>query len=624
MNIELKHIKMHGFLSFGDAELDLDDKGFCSIVGINKCPRDRATSNGSGKSSLVSAISWAITGETIQGLKNNIANINLEDGCYVQLTFNVDNNEYIITRYKDDPKYKNDLKILVNGEDKSGKGIRESQAILDNYLPGLTNEVLGSVIILGQRLPQRFSNHSPSGRKELLEKLSKSDFMIEDIKNRIELRTTVLNKRINEIDTNLTSYTSKVSVYMQQINQLEEQMKSFETMPDYDLMIASEENAISVLQTTVEGLKTKLADAKEALQKVNVELSRLSKARNDELDVLLNNYMSSRNELQSKLAPLQQELYSLQSEIKRLESITDICPTCHQKIVGVEKPDTTEQKQRVTIISEEIKTLNQAIKELENKYNEDKSICTSRHSKALDELNNTISIYNNAIATLEKDINYQTSCIQQHSVLIAKYTAERDNFVANKEKIATNIIDTNNTINEYQKSISIITEEKQDLQQHLDVVNKMNTLIKRDFRGFLLTHVIEFIEKKAKEYCQYVFGSNDIEFKLDGNNIDISYCGKDFDNLSGGEQQKVDIILQFALRSMMNQYLGFSCNCLFLDEIFDDLDAVGCDSMIKLITEKLYDINSVFIISHRSGSLGLPNDSEIIVEKNEKGISEIR
>ena len=85
----------------------------------------------------------------------------------------------------------------------------------------------------------------------------------------------------------------------------------------------------------------------------------------------------------------------------------------------------------------------------------------------------------------------------------------------------------------------------------------------------------------------------------------------------------MDLIIQFSLRDMLCKYLDFSCNILVLDEITDNLDLVGCDRIIDMITTKLVDIESVYIISHRSSDLSIPYDSELTVVKNEQGISSI-
>ena len=62
MNIQFNKVKIHHFLSFGDAEIDLRDRGYCLVSGVNRNPKDAAKSNGSGKSTIWSAISYALTG----------------------------------------------------------------------------------------------------------------------------------------------------------------------------------------------------------------------------------------------------------------------------------------------------------------------------------------------------------------------------------------------------------------------------------------------------------------------------------------------------------------------------------------------------------------------------------
>ena len=96
-----------------------------------------------------------------------------------------------------------------------------------------------------------------------------------------------------------------------------------------------------------------------------------------------------------------------------------------------------------------------------------------------------------------------------------------------------------------------------------------------------------------------------------------------FDSLSGGEKQRCDLILQFAIRDLLQTYLGYSSNILVLDEIFDNLDKQATTKIIDLITEKLKDIESIFIISHHADELTIPIDSELLIVKNEFGISEV-
>ena len=74
---------------------------------------------------------------------------------------------------------------------------------------------------------------------------------------------------------------------------------------------------------------------------------------------------------------------------------------------------------------------------------------------------------------------------------------------------------------------------------------------------------------------------------------------------------------------MLCKFLNFSSNIIVLDEIFDNLDAVGCQRVLNVIAKKLSDIDSIYIVTHHS-DIDLPIDNEIVVIKNENGISEIK
>ena len=164
--------------------------------------------------------------------------------------------------------------------------------------------------------------------------------------------------------------------------------------------------------------------------------------------------------------------------------------------------------------------------------------------------------------------------------------------------------------------------QKELQQSHLEVINKFDTALKRDFRGFLLSNIIEYIYLRAKEYCKAIFETDKINFCLEGNNIEISYLGKPYENLSGGEKQKIDLIIQFSIRDMLCNHLGFTSNILVLDEVFDGLDMIGCQKVLDVISA-MSDVKNVFIVTHRK-DLSIPTDKEITVVKSCNGISELK
>ena len=151
----------------------------------------------------------------------------------------------------------------------------------------------------------------------------------------------------------------------------------------------------------------------------------------------------------------------------------------------------------------------------------------------------------------------------------------------------------------------------------------MVTLAKREFRGILLINIIDYINKRVKQYSRKVFDTEELDFSLNENAVDITYCNKPYENLSGGEKQKIDVIIQLALRDILSKQLNIKSNLLVCDEIFDNMDLIGCNKIIDLISG-LSDIDSIFIISHHAQDLELTKDNSLVVEKTEDGISQIK
>ena len=200
------------------------------------------------KSSWVSAICWCLTFQTLQGIRGNVANIYIpENECWVELNFKADEKDFKLTRFY---KPRSDLKIIINGEDKSGKGLKESEEQLSILLPDLTRELIASTVLLGQGLPDKLSSLTPSGRKELLEKLSKSDFMIQDIKRRIEERQNRLDNKQRTSEDNLLKLSTEVRMYSLQSEESKKQLDIL-LNTNYDEEIKDLNNKVVALQAEI-------------------------------------------------------------------------------------------------------------------------------------------------------------------------------------------------------------------------------------------------------------------------------------------------------------------------------------------------------------------------------------
>lgn len=616
MLLNFKVLKLHNFMSFGDSEVILGNSGYTLVSGVNNCKLDSAKSNGSGKSSIWEGIVWCLTGETIRGTKD-VKNKFRNNGTSVELLFDVDKDKYKIIRYKGDETYGTNLKIFINDVDKSGKGIRDTEKLLEQYLPDLTASLIGSVIILGQGLPQRFTNNTPAGRKEVLEKLSKSDFMIEDIKNKLTNRKIYLSQELRKYEDLDLQYNSQKTIVENDILKVERELTEI-PQRDFDKEISSAQ--AELLNLDVDDTKYRMLT--EELNNARSEYKNYDLQCTVEVSELENTFVGPKQSIKDEITKLTANITMLKSEIQKLESVKDVCPTCGQKLPDVHKVDTTDLHNKLT------KAENERA-ELQNKLdvlNKEQDIKV-KELKATQEIKRKeLVVLGESVKTkfIEAEVKYK-EVVEKTKALnetITHLINDKNMVVYKQETLTKRKEELDKQLADFSDKILYNIIERDNIKAHCDAVNKMLTVATRDFRGFLLSEIINFIDLKAKEYCSEIFNTRELDFKLDGNNIFIGYCGKQYENLSGGEKQKIDLIVQFAIRDMLSQYLSFSSNILVLDEIFDNLDNIGCQNVLNMISNRLTDIESVFIITHHS-DIDIPTDNELMIVKDENGISKV-
>ena len=614
MNIIFKHIKISNFMSFGYAELDLDNQGFVRIDGINNSLIDGATSNGAGKTSCFEAIMWCLQGETIRKSKQ-VTNINGDDGAYVELDFTADGTDYKLIRTKDHSKYKTNLKIFINGEDKSGKGIRDSEQYLTQYLPELSAQMISSVIILGQGLPMRFTNNTPAGRKEVLESLSQSDFMIEDLKAKLLKRKSVLQDTLNNLNLEQARCQTEKNLIQNIITQTEHQLKN---------LIVPDVKKLAEIQINIDNLNRVLSE-NEAQQGIYEQtLYTLMNKSREYQDAKLAEIKAipNDNELNAKEYSLSNEIKIYRNIIAEKEKVTDVCPTCGQKIEGVVIPDTSQEKIKCEALCAELANVknehikfNNSVDKLRKDIDEKYSKLNKENDENISKIKDLIKLYQKEIA--EVSLNLSELKAKEQSISYAIDTYEN-----NKVEFENRITEKTNRLNELTSNELHNQNEIDLIKQKIDIDNKIDIALKRDFRGYLLTNVIDFINSKVNYYCKYFIENGDIKFTQSGNAINVIFNDKDYECLSGGERQKIDIIIQLALRDMMCTFMNFSSNILVLDEITDFMDNQGSNKLINTISSLIQDVSSIFFVTHHT-ELNLPYDKIITVIKDKTGISKL-
>lgn len=575
-NISFNNITIVGFLSIGEVvDFNLKEQGFVSVVGVNK-ELSEVQSNGSGKSSIFDAIMWTLTGETCRGA-SNVVNEKTQSGCLCELHLTVDSQNYLIRRTKSHTEYGTTLQVYEEGDLLSDQ-VNKSKELISKIIPAVSSpEVLGSIVLLGQGLPYRFSSLSPIRRKELLETLSGSSRETESL-------SFQLNKMKSQVQDHWSSMRSA-----------------------QDKLIGSNEYLQKELDTLSEKIEnsSRLSDLKNEQERVRLEVTRLEETlvklkdpkRFEELESKVSDLKTLYDEIRKKAG----ERRSQRDNVVRAFSLLKdgSCPTC-----GRAYELSQEDQNKKIILKDKMSQYDQLLINYDEKL--------SSIYREIEDLNSLISNRKVSISKTESEILSLKNTESEYLRTIGEYNTYADRFNRIKSEINDNLV-----------KISELGKEVDSDSETLDCIGYLSRLASKDFKGYLLQEVVEFISTKSRYYGHYLFDeSYDIEVVLSGNKIIITCNGRPYENLSGGERQRADLAVQFALKDMLSVTTGFTCNILVLDEAFDNLDSQGSISLVNLINSELSDAESLFIITHHS-EIDIPYDKQVFVIKDEGGISRI-
>jgi len=620
LNIQFNNISIKNFLSFKNADIDFSNyHGYISVIGINNNPKDNAKSNGSGKSAVFDALCWVLTGETVRGVKD-VKNLFVDGDAFVKLYFDLDDKQYEVTRTKGKSST---LKLIENGKDISGKGIRDTETILSDRLRDIDSTLIGSVILLGQGMPNRFSNNIPSGRKEVLEKLSKSNFMIDDLSTKISNRKTQLdNDYQNEIAESY-SIKSDINSTEREILSVESQLDELESINKLKDDVVFKTQELEKCKTELNELKEKFATENNSLISLREEYVEAQIAADDKIKEDTKGLKNQAEYEQNEINSINAKILVLKKDIDRVKSIKDVCPTCGQKIQGVHKPDTSEQEKELQVLINSLANHKDSLSKLQNQIVEVENGIKDATRKLLEILANKGQSQKTIVTDIQSKINEMQDANNSLSVTIESNKNKIDLYEKNRTNLIQKLNIAKDNLKTYKEKEEQNKSNQETLVKRLDIIKKFSTVISRDFRGILLEDIIAYLNNVIVKYSNTVFGHSNLKLVLDKNNLDIIYCDKQYESLSGGEKQKVDVIIQFALRYMLCNMMNFSSNIIVLDEVFDNCDIEGCDKIIELISKELSDINSVFIITHHNFELQLSTDYDIIIIKGADNISRI-
>ena len=320
--MKIEKIIIKNFYSIRNIELCLSDyTGLTLIKGINK---DAKGSNGSGKSALVEAVLFGLTGKTIRkSTEDSLVNNKAKKLCVVELHI-TNNDEYIvISRQKKPTK----LEFLVGDKNLTKATIAQTQSTIDDIL-NTNYKVLVSSMFFGQANDISFLDSSADDKRNIIKTFLNLDdiFSMRDrIKGHkaaayqsMKLQDSLvseqersikdLKNKLKSIEDDTLWYTNKYDEYTLSLS-LDDILDGEKKFRDTNFKISANEKEVEATEDRLEDLKQKLQhpDSVEVCPRCDQDI--VVKFDRDQIEIDIGNLEVDKRELNSHIRSLENTLW---------------------------------------------------------------------------------------------------------------------------------------------------------------------------------------------------------------------------------------------------------------------------------------------------------------------------
>lgn len=561
MQIQFKKVRYKNVLSTGNVftEINLNKSKTTLVSG----------SNGSGKSTMLDAITFALYGKPFRKVnKPQLINSINQKEAVVEIEFSVSGNEYLIRR----GIKPNIFEIYRNGEliDQDAAS-RDYQSYLEQNILGLNYKSFNQIVVLGSATYVPFMELPAHSRREIIEDLLD-----------IQVFSTMNNLLKDKVSTNRESITEN----KYQIDIIQSKIESAKEHND---------SIVKIRETEVNKIKEKI---QEHLGKVETEKTEIEGVETSiaELIKTISDKQTVKKRLENGKALLRELQSQLQSYAKDLKFYhdNDNCPTCKQGIDHDFKENiVTEKNKKVTEIEDGISNLSEKIKEYETRVEE-------------------ISLVEDQIQEKNLTIGEHRAQIKMSMNALKSYKKELDDAEKEVEEVDTSKLDS------YNNNLKSFQSEQTKLFDDQETLSIVSTMLKD---GGIKTRIIkQYIPVMNKLINKYLSAFElFVDFHLDENfNEVIKSRFRDafsYSSFSEGEKLRITLSIMMSWRAVAKLRNSVSTNLLILDETLDGaMDGTGVENLI----DTLHNLNSndnIFVISHRGDQFGEKFESHVRFEK---------
>lgn len=594
-DIEMKNFKLHEHMTFS-----FTPNRFVTITG----------DNGAGKSTIFSALTWALYDETIEGLSgNSVVRKKSGKDTSVVVNWKCNDDKYRVEAYRSHSKYDNERKLFKNDNDITGTTNKDTLKKISELI--MPKDVFMNCLLFSQFVKRNFAESTYTDQRAILDDmllLNKFEEYKSKFTLKISEKESEYNKKSSDIEATKHHISSLTDIYHQE-----------------EILYKNKKDD---LYNNIERKNIELINICKLIESININEDELN-----ELISLKDKYTKSIIELQSELKHNKDNYDNEMSSIRNSIEVQKINDVNSIKNILLEKTNkyTIEINELITSKKEEQSKFNKLIFELEKQSQQAKDRDRELKESELKPISDKISSINVEESSINKEIINLNDKLKIEEKTRNDYASKlnENNPICNACKQPLNsdvsINNIRNIVNELDKNINtlvkLIKNKRMELSslslQRTEISNKINLIndkynnLSNELNNKILKHkrdiedrfnkTIQDIDNKIQE-LSFIKNKTTAEFQNEIENTNIKYKNILVENenvIKNKYNYTLDIIGKVNDKS--EKLKSINENILKLESIKNNLNNLNktklvVDNELKNLYDNIRDLDSTYSV----------------------------
>ena len=578
--IKIKELTVKNFMSVGNQTqgVAFDKANLTLVLGENldQGGDDSGSRNGTGKTTIVNALSFALFGNALTNIKkDNLINKINNKNMLVTLSFEKNGINYRIERGRKPTlmRFFVDDQEQESAETDDAQGdMRETQKDLDDLL-GMSHDMFKHIVALNT-YTEPFLSMRANDQRAIIEQLLGITILSEKAETLKELIRTTKEQVLQESADIEAAKKSNEKIQIS-IDSLITRQNAWNTQHEADI----ERTARAIIELESVDIEAELA--KHSDLKLFEEKSAKLKSLNKE-----------RATLDSATAQAERSVKKYADELAKLKDKK--CHACDQELHDHKHEEMSATAQQHLADA--------------NKYNNTVTADLAKIMKEILAIGEVAQRPNTYYDTVEAALKHQNNLKTLETQLTVK-AGESDPYQEQIDELRNTAIqeiswDRVNTLN--------------TLKDHQEFLLKLLTSKDSFIRKKIIDQNLAYLNNRLTYYLDKMGLPHTVVFQNDLT-VEITQLGQDldFDNLSRGERNRLILGLSWSFRDVWES-LYQQINLLFVDELIDNgLDASGVEGALAVLKKMSRERKkNIFLISHKDELIGRVNNVLKVVKEN--------